>query len=76
MWTKETLIKDTRRRRNELLDSSDWTQMLDSPLDSTKKAEWAVYRQALRDVTKQFDSDVNYPELPADVVFPEPPSGG
>lgn len=39
-----------RRKRNLLLTESDWTQVADSPLTDSKKAEWATYRQALRDV--------------------------
>jgi len=39
-----------RTIRNGLLEESDWTQVNDSPLSDTKKAEWATYRQALRDV--------------------------
>tara|TARA_B100000945_G_scaffold139368_1_gene111555 strand:- start:269 stop:682 length:414 start_codon:yes stop_codon:yes gene_type:complete len=39
-----------RIKRNQKLAASDWSQFPDSPLDSTKKAEWATYRQALRDL--------------------------
>ena len=39
-----------RMKRYQKLSDSDWTQYADSPLDSTKKAEWATYRQALRDL--------------------------
>lgn len=39
-----------RSKRANLLRNSDWTQMPDSPLSAAKKAEWAVYRQALRDM--------------------------
>jgi|TARA_R100001460_G_scaffold96624_1_gene139035 hypothetical protein len=39
-----------REQRNTLLAKSDWTQSSDSPLSSDKKAEWATYRQALRDL--------------------------
>ncbi len=30
--------------------SCDWTQTTDAPLSESKKAEWATYRQALRDM--------------------------
>lgn len=43
--------EELRMIRNHLLFNSDWTQIPDSPLTSTKKAEWQVYRQALRDLT-------------------------
>ena len=39
-----------RDKRNKLLQQSDWTQGADSPLSAEKKAEWATYRQALRDL--------------------------
>ena len=42
-----------RRLRNSRLTATDWTQMPDSPLTTAKKAEWSVYRQALRDSTTQ-----------------------
>ena len=45
-------LKYFRAVRNKKLADSDWTQAPDSPLSDTKKAEWATYRQALRDLTK------------------------
>jgi len=39
-----------RHNRNLMLTESDWTQANDSPLTDTKKEEWKVYRQALRDM--------------------------
>lgn len=44
--------KHFRQVRNVKLARCDWTQAPDSPLSDTKKAEWATYRQALRDLTK------------------------
>ena len=41
---------EMRKLRNNFLRASDWTQMADSPLTAEKKAEWATYRQALRDL--------------------------
>ena len=39
-----------RSMRNAFLAESDWTQYAeDNPLSDEKKAEWATYRQALRD---------------------------
>lgn len=46
-------------RRNELLQATDWTQVADGPLTDAKKAEWATYRQALRDLTNH----ANWPNL-------------
>ena len=42
--------KKVRRNRNLLLTESDWTQVADSPLTNSKKAEWVTYRQTLRDL--------------------------
>lgn len=53
-----------RRMRNDKLTRSDWTQLTDSPLTTEKKAEWAVYRQALRDITTQ--------ENPREIVWATP----
>lgn len=53
-----------RSMRNNELTATDWTQMPDSPLTTAKKAEWAVYRQALRDITTQ--------ENPREIVWPTP----
>ena len=50
-----------RGQRDLLLAASDWTQMPDSPLSDSKKQEWAIYRQSLRD-------------LPANTLDPSNPS--
>lgn len=46
----EKATLEFRGQRDLLLASSDWTQSPDSPLTDAKKAEWATYRQALRDL--------------------------
>ena len=62
-----TLLRDDR---NQLLLESDWTQGIDSPLNSSKKTEWQTYRQSLRDVTSGISSvsDVE------NVIWPTKPS--
>ena len=54
--------------RDRLLAKSDWTQLLDSPLSDSKKAEWATYRQALRDMPTTITDKENptYPTEPSD----------
>ena len=59
-----------RRPRNHHLIISDWTQMPDAPLSAEKKAEWAAYRQALRDMTATYANIQD----PAEIVPPEPPA--
>ena len=39
-----------RQIRDLKLKKCDWTQAVDSPLSDEKKAEWATYRQKLRDL--------------------------
>ena len=73
-WTVRGLTADeiaseealARLERDELLAQCDWTQLPDSPLDSTTKASWATYRTALRDVTEQsgFPTDITWPTAP------------
>lgn len=55
---------DIKERRNALLLESDYTQMPDVSL--ANKADWATYRQALRDIPQNFSS-------PAEVIFPIKP---
>jgi len=53
----------TRDQRDVLLSQSDWTQVLDAPVD---QAAWATYRQALRDVPAQagFPENIVWPTRP------------
>ena len=46
----DTKLEVVRPMRDDLLAASDWTQTADSPLTDEKKAEWATYRQTLRDL--------------------------
>ena len=43
----DKLFKRIRKWRDAELAKSDWTQVLDAPVD---QAAWATYRQALRDL--------------------------
>jgi len=45
------VAETNRKKRDDLLSSSDWTQMNDSPLTNELKTAWATFRQELRDVT-------------------------
>lgn len=58
-----------REKRKLLLQGCDWTQTADSPLSEEKKAAWAAYRQALRDLPDE-QGGVNSID---DVVWPTPP---
>ena len=53
-----------REQRNRLLADSDWTQLGD--YSKPDKADWTVYRQALRDLPKQegFPETLQWPERP------------
>lgn len=61
---------ELRLIRNRLLAQCDWTQAADSPLSDSKKAEWATYRQALRDLPASHASEndltnVDFPDIPS-----------
>ena len=58
-----------RGMRDSLLANSDWTQIPDPHLTETKKTEWQVYRQQLRDLFNDF----TYTNI-EDVVWPTKPS--
>lgn len=57
----EELIAARRRRRDQLLAASDWTQLPDSPLSSSDRTAWGEYRQQLRDLNMHGD---RWPEAP------------
>ena len=58
-----------RTVRNGLLQESDITQLADAPLTDAEKAEWATYRQALRDMPITNASATTYEEI----TWPEKP---
>ena len=59
-------FKSIRIKRDQLLKDSDYTQLTDSVHKGTKE-DWKIYRQQLRDITK----DVSNPD---DIIFPNEPS--
>lgn len=58
---------DVLTARNKLLFSTDWTQIPNNPLTSEVQAEWAAYRQELRDIPQQsgYPYNVVWPVAPA-----------
>lgn len=60
----EVLAEQARFQRTLLLQESDWTQLPDVPQEI--KDVWAVYRQALRDITLQegFPTNITWPTRP------------
>lgn len=55
-----------REGRDANLRSTDWFDNIDSPLSESKKEEYRIYRQALRDMPLQagFPFNVQWPEYP------------
>jgi len=64
---------EMRKLRNSFLRASDWTQMADSPLTSEKKAEWSIYRQALRDLPNNSTPTLDENKNLVGVIFPTQP---
>jgi hypothetical protein len=60
-WTR------IKTKRDQLLTSTDWTQLPDT-LDAAKTKAYAEYRAALRDITSA--------KSPADVAWPKDPNEG
>ena len=58
--------QEVRDQRGGMLNSSDWTQLPDSPLTEEQKNAWRQYRQELRDITNQAN--------PFEVIYPVQPS--
>lgn len=76
-WTKRTKTSDelaahlgtfwdkVREERNRRLQESDWVVLKSSCQGVAVPAEWAAYRQALRDITAQADpKNVQWPTKP------------
>lgn len=63
-------IADLRQRRNDLLSSSDWTQLPDTTLTNDEKTAWMNYRTELRNITNGLTTveEVN------SVAFPTKPA--
>ena len=59
-----------REDRYNLLSKCDWTQLPDNGLSDSKKAEWATYRQSLRDLPTTYSSATDR----SGVTFPSEPS--
>ena len=57
-------LSRTRAERDSHLRGSDWTQVADVALTAEKVAEWATYRQELRDYPAQSDRQSTLPDWP------------
>jgi hypothetical protein len=68
--TNEQFFNYIRTVRTDLLKMSDWTQLPDAALSDAKKAEWAAYRNALRN----FPSVQPYVTTPEQIAWPVEPS--
>lgn len=62
----DVLAFEIRDRRNTLLAETDYLIQPDYPISDTAREAFKVYRQALRDITKQdgFPREVVWPEKP------------
>ena len=59
--------EEARTQRDKLLSETDWTQVLDAPIDADTREAYRAYRQALRDIPEQegFPEAITWPELPS-----------
>ena len=59
--------EEARAKRDKLLAETDWTQVMDAPIDAATREAYRAYRQALRDIPEQegFPETITWPELPS-----------
>jgi malate synthase len=72
------LSVEVRKQRDNLLKESDWVVVKAFETNTAIPANWATYRQALRDIPQQLDfpTNVSWPELVVETVeevIEEPP---
>ena len=65
--------KELRSLRDRKLTQCDWTQTLDAPLTEEQKTSWKIYRQALRDLTKNITDPKVLVNNPNDLEWPTRP---
>lgn len=70
VWNSTKFWQEVRHARDAKLLSTDWTQAADAPFTAEKKAEWATYRQAVRDVPANNSSVTDMDSI----VWPTKPS--
>jgi len=68
----ETNMPGIRATRDRLLVESDWTLNPETPISESKAAEWASYRQALRDFPSTITAEIL--RSGADLSWPVRPS--
>ena len=74
---QEYFMLRLRQERDQKLKDSDWTGFADSPLSDEKKAEWATYRQALRDLPESASpkhGNIESDGYVTNVTWPEKPT--
>ena len=67
----DLILASVRVARDQILTSTDWTQLPDVVFNAGVKAAWTNYRQALRDLPGAIPSGI---ESLDDVVWPSSPS--
>jgi hypothetical protein len=63
----DMIAKQVRGERDAKLYACDWTQLPDTALTPEQQADWATYREALRNISNQ-------PDFPYNIVWPTAPS--
>lgn len=68
-FQSEPFWEAMRRRRNFLLQESDWTQLADTQISEPELQQWRLYRQQLRDIPAANPNatvldGINWPEKP------------
>ena len=69
---KDSAMAQIRGQRNQLLNACDWTQAVDCTIP--KKAEWAAYRQQLRDLPASVTDPRTFADWPHNPDYVELPT--
>jgi hypothetical protein len=59
----DTLLAYHKQQRNQLLQSTDFTQLADAPFTEQQKKDYATYRNALRNMTEDDYLIGNFPKF-------------
>lgn len=70
---KDSAMAQIRSQRTQLLNACDWTQTVDCTI--AKKADWAAYRQQLRDLPSTVTDPRTFTDWPHNPDWVEPSTG-
>lgn len=71
----DSFLNHLRKERNRRLGFSDWTQVVDNPMEESVRASWRNYRNLLRNFPASFQTPDPTISSLENLDWPEPPDG-